>query len=511
MKRLALHWKILIGLLLGVLWAILSSIFEWSEFTLNWIDPFGTIFINLLKLVAVPLVLFSIIKGITNLSDITRLGRLGSKTIFIYVLTTMFAVTIGLSLVNLIKPGDRTDVRKDVVSKSFSLEELLNRGDRDANETLLLIDNRISYELWVESNSNVAYMDNDIRLSQDTSQLVQNLVSIVQERISTEGDLMIEDIISDKQKETLNKTQSSRPLQFFVDMIPDNIFKSLNSNGLMLQVIFFAIFFGIVLMLISKDKAKPLVALVDGCNEVFLKMVDLIMRAAPFFVFALLAGVISKMAGDKQDAFAKVIQIFKSLGWYSLVVVLGLFIMAFIFYPLLIRLFARNISYGEFFRKISPAQLLAFSTSSSVATLPVTMDCVQDNLKIPKETASFVLPIGATVNMDGTSLYQAVAVIFLAQFHMVDLSISQQLIIVLTATLASIGAAAVPSAGLIMMILVLESVGLNPAWIAIVFPIDRLLDMCRTVVNVTGDATVATIVASTEDQLREVTEEELMS
>jgi Na+/H+-dicarboxylate symporter len=333
----------------------------------------------------------------------------------------------------------------------------------------------------------------------------------VKERISNEGDLMIEDIISDKQKETLNKTQSSRPLQFFVEMIPDNIFKSLNSNGLMLQVIFFAIFFGIVLMLISKDKAKPLIALVDGFNEVFLKMVDLIMRAAPFFVFALLAGVISKMAGNEQDSFVKVIEIFKILGWYSVVVVLGLFIMAFIFYPLLIRLFARKISYVEFFRKISPAQLLAFSTSSSVATLPVTMDCVQDNLKVPRETASFVLPIGATVNMDGTSLYQAVAVIFLAQFHMVDLSISQQLVIVLTATLASIGAAAVPSAGLIMMILVLESVGLNPAWIAIVFPIDRLLDMCRTVVNVTGDATVATIVASTEGQLKEVTEEELMS
>ena len=485
MKKIALHWKILIGLLLGVLWAILSSIFGWSEFTLNWIDPFGTIFINLLKLVAVPLVLFSIIKGITNLSDITRLGRLGSKTILIYVLTTMFAVTVGLSLVNLIKPGNQTQER-------------------------MLIDNRISYELWVESNPNVDYMDNDIRLLQDTSQSIQNRVSIVQKRISTDGDLMIEDIISDKQKETLNKTQSSRPLQFFVDMIPDNIFKSLNSNGLMLQVIFFAIFFGIVLMLISKDKAKPLIALVDGFNEVFLKMVDLIMRAAPFFVFALLAGVISKMAGNEQDAFVKVIEIFKILGWYSLVVVLGLFIMAFIFYPLLIRLFARNISYGEFFRKISPAQLLAFSTSSSVATLPVTMDCVQDNLKVPKETASFVLPIGATVNMDGTSLYQAVAVVFLAQFHMVDLSISQQLIIVLTATLASIGAAAVPSAGLIMMILVLESVGLNPAWIAIVFPIDRLLDMCRTVVNVTGDATVATIVASTEGQL-EVAEEELMS
>ena len=485
MKKLALHWKILIGLLLGILWAILSSIFGWSEFTLNWIDPFGTIFINLLKLVAVPLVLFSIIKGITNLSDITRLGRLGSKTILIYVLTTMFAVTVGLSLVNLIKPGNQT-------------------------QNKILIDNRISYELWVESNPNVDYMDND-RLLQDTSQCIQNRVSIVQEKISTEGELSIEGIISDKQKETLNKTQSSRPLQFVVDMIPDNIFKSLNSNGLMLQVIFFAIFFGIVLMLISKDKAKPLIALVDGFNEVFLKMVDLIMRAAPFFVFALLAGVISKMAGNEQDSFVKVIEIFKILGWYSVVVVLGLFVMAFIFYPLLIRLFARKISYVEFFRKISPAQLLAFSTSSSVATLPVTMDCVQDNLKVPRETASFVLPIGATVNMDGTSLYQAVAVIFLAQFHMVDLSISQQLVIVLTATLASIGAAAVPSAGLIMMILVLESVGLNPAWIAIVFPIDRLLDMCRTVVNVTGDATVATVVASTEGQLGEVTEEELIS
>ena len=485
MKKLALHWKILIGLLLGILWAVFSSIFGWSEFTLNWIDPFGTIFINLLKLVAVPLVLFSIIKGITNLSDITRLGRLGSKTILIYVLTTMFAVTVGLSLVNLIKPGNQT-------------------------QNKILIDNRISYELWVESNPNVDYMDN-YRLLQDTSQRIQNRVGIVQEKISTEGELSIEGIISDKQKETLNKTQSSRPLQFVVDMIPDNIFKSLNSNGLMLQVIFFAIFFGIVLMLISKDKAKPLIALVDGFNEVFLKMVDLIMRAAPFFVFALLAGVISKMAGNEQDSFVKVIEIFKILGWYSVVVVLGLFIMAFIFYPLLIRLFARKISYVEFLRKISPAQLLAFSTSSSVATLPVTMDCVQDNLKVPKETASFVLPIGATVNMDGTSLYQAVAVIFLAQFHMVDLSISQQLVIVLTATLASIGAAAVPSAGLIMMILVLESVGLNPAWIAIVFPIDRLLDMCRTVVNVTGDATVATAVASTEGQLREVTEEELMS
>jgi|TARA_B110000914_G_scaffold172308_1_gene153110 Na+/H+-dicarboxylate symporter len=475
MKKIALHWKILIGLLLGIIWAILSSVFGWSEFTLNWIDPFGTIFLNLLKLVAVPLVLFSIIKGVSNLSDISKLGRLGPKTIFIYVLTTLFAVAIGLSLVNLIKPGNKTD---------FSQR----------------IDNRISYELWVESSLNVSYMDST-RLLSDTSQLTQDRVRIVKEIISNAEELSVEDIISDKQNEILNKTKSSRPLQFVVEMVPDNIFKSLNSNGLMLQVIFFAIFFGIVLLLIPKDKAKPLITLVDGLNEVFLKMVDLIMRAAPFFVFTLLAGVISKMAGDSP---AMVLEIFKALGWYSIVVILGLFIMAFIFYPLLIRLFVPNISYIEFFKKISPAQLLAFSTSSSVATLPVTMDCVQDNLKVPKEITSFVLPIGATVNMDGTSLYQAVAVIFLAQFHMVDLSISQQLVIVLTATLASIGAAAVPSAGLIMMILVLESVGLNPAWIAIVFPIDRLLDMCRTVVNVTGDATVATVIASSEGKIMEL-------
>ena len=473
MKKLALHWKILIGLLLGIIWAVFSSIFGWSEFTLNWIDPFGTIFINLLKLVAVPLVLFSIIKGISDLGDITKLGRLGPKTLFIYVLTTMFSVTIGLSLVNFIKPGSQA-------------------------QEIQRIDNRISYELWVESNPNIDYIDK-MRLLLDTTRSINDRVVVVKDRFEKEGEVDITDKMTEEQKLALEKTRSSRPLQFVVDMVPDNIFRSLNNNGLMLQVIFFGIFFGIVMMLIPKGKSSPIISLVDGFNAIFLKMVDVIMRAAQFFVFALLAGVISKMAGDDSS---KVLEIFKSLGWYSLVVIIGLFMMIFIFYPLLIRIFVRKITYLDFFKKIGPAQLLAFSTSSSVATLPVTMDCVKNNLKVPKETADFVLPIGATINMDGTSLYQAVAVIFLAQFHMIDLSISQQLVIVLTATLASIGAAAVPSAGLIMMILVLESVGLNPAWIAIVFPIDRLLDMCRTVVNVTGDATVSSIVASSEDQLK---------
>jgi Na+/H+-dicarboxylate symporter len=239
------------------------------------------------------------------------------------------------------------------------------------------------------------------------------------------------------------------------------------------------------------------VRFVNGINEVFLKMVDLVMKAAPFFVFALLAGVIAKMA----DTPAQVFEIFKSLGSYSVTVVIGLLFMIFIFYPLIITAFVKDLSYKKFFKSISPAQFLAFSTSSSAATLPVTMECVEENLGVPKNVTSFVLPIGATVNMDGTSLYQAVAVIFLAQLHLVDLTLGQQLTIVLTATLASIGSAAVPSAGLVMLIIVLQSVGLNPAWIAIIFPVDRILDMVRTVVNVTGDATVSTLIAKSEGEV----------
>ena len=303
--------------------------------------------------------------------------------------------------------------------------------------------------------------------------------------------------------EMAKKTKEAGPLQFLVDMVPSNIFLSLNNNGLMLQVIFFAIFFGLSLLMIPKEKSQIVIDFINGMNEIFLKMVDLVMQGAPYFVFALLAGVVSSMAGDDPG---KVIEIFKGLGWYSLTVVIGLGLMIFGFYPFVIRLVNRKIGYKRFFKSIGPAQLLAFSSSSSAATLPVTMECVNNNLKIKKEITSFVLPIGATVNMDGTSLYQAVAVVFLSQMHFIDLSFGQQLIIVLTATLASIGSAAVPSAGLIMLIIVLESVGLNPAWIAIIFPVDRILDMCRTVVNVTGDATVASIVASSEKDQKIVNE-----
>ncbi|MFM1875711.1 MAG: hypothetical protein RL266_1448 [Bacteroidota bacterium] len=465
MKNLALHWKIIIGLVLGVIFALVSSSLGWSKFTIDWIDPWGKIFINLLKLIAVPLVLFSIIKGIAGLHDTSKLGRLGAKTLGFYLVTTVFAVGLGLLLVNIIEPG-----------------KLIDPAQR--------LDNRLSFELWAQENGH-EMKDGNCFMCDETN---ADRLAVVREKMNSQ---VPDEQLQSKMK-AASSTKGAGPLQFVVDMVPSNIFLSLNDNGLMLQVIFFAIFFGVTLILIPAETAKPVISLVDGMNEVFLKMVDIVMQAAPFFVFALLAGVISKMAGDDPAA---VIEIFKGLGWYSLTVVAGLALMIFVVYPLLVRLFVKDLGYQRYFKGISPAQFLAFSTSSSAATLPVTMDCVQDNLGVSKETTSFVLPIGATVNMDGTSLYQAVAVVFLAQFHWAGLDLGQQLTIVLTATLASIGSAAVPSAGLIMLILVLESVGLNPAWIAIIFPVDRILDMCRTVVNVTGDCTVATIVANSEGQL----------
>lgn len=468
MKKLALHWKIIIGLILGVVWAYVSSSLGWAAFTKSWIAPWGDIFINLLKLIAIPLVLFSVITGIAGLSDIKKLGRVGFKTLFAYLLTTIFAVSLGLTLVNTIKPG--------------------NNLSEDQK-----IKNRISYELWAQEN-NVKIKDDKKFLvnPQYSSYLDEANLQFQEEKLKSETDASIQE-----RKKTAQQTKEAGPLAFIVEMVPDNIFLSLSNNKLMLQIIFFAIFFGIVLLQIDKTKALNVTTFLDSFNDVFLKMVDIIMAGSPFFVFALMASKLTEMAGDNPDAIQEIII---NLGWYSIVVVLGLFIMAFVVYPLLIKLIVKKFNYIDFFKKISPAQLLAFSSSSSAATLPVTMECVNDNLKIPEEVSNFVLPIGATVNMDGTSLYQAVAVIYLAQMHLIDLDFTQQLTIVLTATLASIGSAAVPSAGLVMLMIVLDSVGLNPAWIAIIFPIDRILDMCRTVVNVTGDITVSVIIAKTEEK-----------
>jgi len=464
-KKLALHWKIIIGMLLGVVWALISSTMGWSEFTINWIDPFGTIFINLLKLIAVPLVLLSIISGVSNLGDTVSLGKIGGKTLLIFISTSFLAIGTGLLLVNIINPGGRID--------------------QDS-----LIENRLSYEIWATSQGHEIKDGIHYLQMPEYQERAQRLQGLSAEAIS--------DAEMSSRMEAANQMKDAGPLQMLVDVVPENFFFSLSNNTLMLQIIFFGIFFSISLLFIPKEQSEPVIKFINGFLAVFLKMVDFVMQAAPFFVFALLAGVVSKMAGDD---VGKVIEIFKGLSWYTLTVLIGLLFFIFILYPLSVKFFTKKITYRGFLKGMSPAQALAFSTSSSAATLPVTMECIENNLGVNKKISSFVLPIGATINMDGTSLYQAIAVVFLAQMHMIDLTMSQQLIIVITATLASIGAAPVPSAGLVMLIIIMESVGLNPAWIAIIFPVDRILDMVRTVVNVTGDAVVCTIVADGENMI----------
>jgi Na+/H+-dicarboxylate symporter len=421
MKKIALHWQILLGMFLGVLVGLIMTQFDGgSEIVRDWIKPLGTIFINSLKLIAVPLILGSLIKGVSDLKDISKLSKMGGRTIGLYLMTTVIAVTIGLFLVNIIKPG-----------------------------------NSISEQTRLE--------------------LVQNY----------SGD-------TDKYKEEAFKQKESGPLQALVDIVPDNIFGAASENKNMLQVIFFAIFFGVGLILIPEKKSKPVKKFFDGFNEVILKMIDLIMLAAPFGVFALLAALVVESPS---------IDLFKALVWYAFTVILGLALMI-AFYNGMVLLIAKK-SPSFFFRGISPAQLLAFSTSSSAATLPVTMERVTEHLGVDEEVSSFVLPIGATINMDGTSLYQAVAAVFIAQAFGMDLSLGVQLGIIVTATLASIGSAAVPGAGMVMLVIVLAQAGIPEAGLALIFAIDRPLDMCRTTVNVTGDATVSMIVAKSLDKLHD--------
>jgi len=462
-KKLPLHTKIIFGMVLGVVYAFLSVQMGWNDFTITWIDPFGTMFIRMLKFIALPLVLFSIISGVASLPDPSKLGRLGVKSIAAYLLTTFFAVSFGLIMVNLIKPG-----------------KYISEDQR--------ILNRLKYEIWASETPGVEAPADGFRFLNNPAYESAKEAVIV--------DLAKEDSGENAPK-TSNKKES--PLQFLVNMIPE----PMGNSGTMLQVIFFGVFFGIVILLEPIGITQPVVQFVNSANHLFIKMVEIIMNAAPFFVFALLAGVLAKMSDTTQG----IIEIFLSLLSYALVVAGSLGLMIFFFYPMAIILSIKNLSLKQFYKAVSPAQLLAFSTSSSAATLPVTLECVTNNLKVPERVANFTLPIGATINMDGTSMYQAIAVVFLAQLHLIDLSFAQNLTILMTATLASIGTAAVPSAGLVMMIIVLNAVGLNPAWIAIIIPIDRLLDMCRTVVNVTGDMTVATIIAKSEGELDAVLEE----
>ena len=420
MKKIELHWKIIIGMVLGLIFGFILLQFEGGKnFSNNWIKPVGTIFIKLLKLIAIPLILASLIKGISDLKDISKFKLIGLRTIIVYICTTIVAISIGLILVNIFEPGD--GVSAETVSK--------------------LTDS------YSESKG-------------------------VQQKLST-----------------ASEQKNIGPLQFIEDVVPDNAFQAFSDNRLMLQVIFVSIFLGISMLLIGDDKSKPLKSIFDSLNDVVLKMVDLIMLTAPYAVFALLANVV--VSSDDSEILMALLK-------YALIIVFGLIIMIAV-YSILVFLFTKTNPVW-FLKQISPAQLLAFSTSSSAATLPVTMDRVEKYIGVDKEVSSFVLPVGATINMDGTSLYQAVAAVFICQALAFDISFYDQLTIVLTALLASIGTAAVPGAGMVMLVIVLESIGF-PAdklaiGIALIFAVDRPLDMFRTVVNITGDATVSMIVAN---------------
>lgn len=431
MNRLELHWKILIGMIAGVAFGFLMSSISWGkDFVLDWISPFGAIFIRLLRLIAIPLILISLVKGVSDLKDISTFKNIGIRAIAIYILTTCLAITVGLVLVNLVKPGEGLPPE--------TIEELTETYASDSNIT--------------------------------------------------------SSIITAEQQQ-----QESRPLDFLVEMVPDNIFFSMSNNSMMLQVIFFSILFGISMLMIDTERVKPLSALFDSLNEVILKMVNIIMQIAPIAVFALLAQIIV----SSED-----MQILQKLLNYGSTVLLGLTIMICLHLTILFIFTGKKPLW--FLKGIAPAQLLGFSTSSSAASLPVTMTRVTKHLGVDNEVASFVIPVGATINMDGTSLYQAIAAVFIAQALHIPLDFSDQLIIVLTALLASIGSAAVPGAGMIMLVIVLESIGI-PAdkmaiGLALIFAIDRPLDMCRTVVNLTGDSMVSVLIASKMGKLHEVVE-----
>lgn len=421
--KLALHWKILIGMILGAIVGYLLVSMGHAQFVKDWISPFGSIFLKLLKMIAIPLIVASLIKGIADLDDIAKFSKIGIRTIVTYILTTLIAISIGLAVVFTINPGNN--------------------------------------------------------ISQET------LTEILSENSSKAGSKLV-----------MAKSQNEKgPLQPLMDLVPDNIFNAASNNGLMLQVIFFVVFFGICILLIKKEEAAPLKSLFHSLNEVILKMVDIIMLYAPIGVFALIANLIAETT--RPDLFWALLS-------YAGSVILGLFLML-CFYLALVYFFTGK-SPLFFLKGISPAQLVAFSTSSSAATLPVTMERVEEHLGVEEEITSFVCPVGATINMDGTSLYQAVAAVFICNVVGEPLSFGAIITILLTALLASIGSAAVPGAGVVMLIIVLESIDFPPEslalGIALILAVDRPLDMCRTAINVTGDAAVSMLVAKATGNLK---------
>ncbi len=418
MRRLALHWQILLGLVLGAVFGSAVNLIggeAWIAGVAAYVRPVGTLFIRLITMIAAPLVLASLIVGASSISDPRKLGRIGGKTLGLYLVTTAIAITIGLVLANLLQPG--AGVPEDVSA------QLLAQFEAQASTR-------------IERAVEVSFIDQIIAI------------------------------------------------------VPTNPFESM-ATGNMLQIVFFALAVGVALTMIPAAQAAPVIGFFSGFTDVLIKIVEGVMRLAPIGVFALIAGVTAEFGFG----------ILGTLGWYALAVVLGLALHGFGVYGVLLRLGARAMPLRRFYKTMASVQVLGFSSSSSAATLPLNMETVRDRLGVSERVTSFVLPLGATVNMDGTALYQGVAAVFIAQVYGLPLTLADQATIVLTATLASIGTAAVPGAGIVMLVIVLGSVGVPVEGIALIMGIDRILDMCRTVVNVTGDAAVAVVVAASEDEL----------
>ncbi|NIR45134.1 MAG: dicarboxylate/amino acid:cation symporter [Gemmatimonadetes bacterium] len=413
---MALHNKIGIGLVAGVVVGVLANALdlEWLRQAISWVAPLGPAWIRLIMMIVVPLVMASLIVGTASLGDITRLGRIGGKTVGFYLGTTTIAITIGLVLSNLVRPGRGVDEATQAqLMESFG-------GDAAAN----------------------------VQLAQEAPGIMDVVLNI----------------------------------------IPRNPVEAA-ANGDMLPIIFFSLMFGAALSLVQREPRETVLGFFNGVNDVAMIMVDWVMRLAPYAVFVLLADVVGQFGLD----------LLRSLALYMLTVIFGLALHAFGTYALAMRLLAR-FNPIEFFRRIRKVPIIAFSTSSSNATLPVTIESAEEDLGVSNEVASFVLPLGATINMDGTALYQGVAVMFIAQVVGIDLTWQAQLMVVLTATLASIGAAGVPSAGIIILTVVLAQAGVPEAGIALILGVDRVLDMCRTAVNVTGDLTCSAFVARSEGE-----------
>ncbi|APF20903.1 sodium:dicarboxylate symporter [Caldithrix abyssi DSM 13497] len=407
LKSVSLHWQILIGLILGVLLAVVSRIFQFESFVIEDVALLGDVFIRALKMIIVPLIVSSIISGVTNLSDAEHFGRLSLKTISYYVMTSILAILTGLILVNLIAPG---------IGANLSFQEMPE-----------------GLETSVQSFS----------------------------------DLLIR-------------------------IIPENPLAAM-ARGEILPTIFFSLLFGFFITRAPEPYKTQLTGFFQAVFEVMMGLTHFIILFAPVGVFALIAKVIA------QTGFDAVLPLFK----YMVTVILGLLIHATVTLPLLVY-FLGGISPLKHFKAMSAALMTAFSTSSSSATLPLTMDSIENNAGVSNKVSSFVLPLGATINMDGTALYECVAAMFIAQVYGIELSFGQQMIVVMTALLASIGAAGIPMAGLVMITIILKAVGLPLEGIGMILAVDRILDMLRTSVNVWSDSCGAVLIARSEgeDKLR---------